>query len=115
MAEIKKSGASIMREWRVQRYTGALIALYVIGLLVALLVNGAPNAAQWHGLFGNVMFKLFTFAVLLALAYHALIGVLHVWPDYVKPAGAQNTLKYYSYAAAIAYAVWAVYILWIMK
>jgi succinate dehydrogenase / fumarate reductase membrane anchor subunit len=105
------AGKSMMREWKLQRYTGALIGAYCVGLLVALLVNGAPSAQQWHALFDNVAFKLVTLAVVLALCYHALIGVLHVWPDYVKHEGALKALTYYSYAAVALFAIWTLYIL----
>lgn len=108
------TGKATIREWKLQRYTGALIAAYVVVLLVLLLVHGAPNAAQWKALFSNGLFKVATFLVVLALCYHALIGVLHVWPDYVKPAAAQAALKFYSYVAVVVYAVWSIYILWVM-
>jgi succinate dehydrogenase / fumarate reductase membrane anchor subunit len=105
------SSKGVMREWKLQRYTGALIGVYALGLLLALIVNGAPTVVQWHGLFGNTLFKLVTLAVVLALCYHALIGVLHVWPDYVKPPGILKALNAYSHAAVGLYIVWCLYIL----
>jgi succinate dehydrogenase / fumarate reductase, membrane anchor subunit len=106
---------SIIREWKWQRYTAVLIALYTVFLVGALLIGGAPDFAQWKALFANTFFKLATLAVVLALCYHALVGVLHVWPDYVKPEGAQSALKIYSHVAVVAYAAWSIYILFGMK
>jgi succinate dehydrogenase hydrophobic membrane anchor protein len=83
--------------------------------LALLLVNGTPNAAQWQALFGNVGFKLATLLALIATAYHGLVGAMHVWPDYVKSRAVLAVLNAYSWIAAAAIVLWAVYILFGMK
>ena len=74
-------------------------------------VNGAPNAAQWQGLFAHTGFKLATLLALVATAYHGLVGALHVWPDYVKNRAVLAVLNAYTWVVAGAVVLWSVYIL----
>lgn len=105
------TSSKFISEWWLQRISALLIAAYVVLVLVLLLVNGAPNAAQWQHLFANTGFKLATLLAILATAYHGLIGAMHVWPDYVKNRAVLAVLNAYSWVAAAAVALWAVYIL----
>jgi succinate dehydrogenase / fumarate reductase, membrane anchor subunit len=109
------SSKSGIQDWWLQRISAVIIAAYVLLLLALLLVNGTPNATQWHALFANTAFKAFTLLTLIATFYHGLIGVLHVWPDYVKNAATRATLNAFSWLAAIAYALYAVHILFGLK
>jgi succinate dehydrogenase / fumarate reductase, membrane anchor subunit len=109
------SGKSFTQEWWLQRISAVVVALYVLLVIALLLVNGAPNYAQWQALFANNGFKAFTLLALIATFYHGLIGVLHVWPDYVNNAMVRAALNAYSWLAAGAYALWAIYILFGMK
>jgi succinate dehydrogenase / fumarate reductase, membrane anchor subunit len=109
------SGKSFTQEWWLQRISATIIALYVLLVIALLLVKGAPNYAQWQALFANTVFKAFTLLALIATFYHGLIGVLHVWPDYVKNAMVRSTLNAYSWIAAVGYGIYAVYILFLTK
>ncbi|MGL4233519.1 MAG: succinate dehydrogenase, hydrophobic membrane anchor protein [Casimicrobium sp.] len=109
------SGKSFTQEWWLQRISAVIIALYVLLAIVLLLVNGTPNYAQWQALFANNAFKAFTLLALIATFYHGLIGVLHVWPDYVKNAMVRSTLNAYSWIAAFGYGVYAIYFLFFSR
>jgi succinate dehydrogenase / fumarate reductase, membrane anchor subunit len=109
------SGKSFTQEWWLQRISAVVIAVYAFLVIALLLINGTPNYAQWQSLFANTAFKAFTLLALIATFYHGLIGVLHVWPDYVKNAMVRSALNAYSWLAAVAYALWAIYILFGMK
>jgi succinate dehydrogenase / fumarate reductase, membrane anchor subunit len=109
------SGKSFTQEWWLQRISAVIIALYVLLVIVLLLVNGTPNYAQWQALFANNAFKAFTLLALIATFYHGLIGVLHVWPDYVKNAMVSSALNAFSWLAAGGYSLYAIYILFVAK
>jgi succinate dehydrogenase / fumarate reductase, membrane anchor subunit len=109
------ASTKFISEWWLQRISALVVAAYVFLLLVLLLIHGTPNAAQWHGLFGNIGFKLATLLAIIATAYHGLVGALHVWPDYVKNRAVLAVLNAYTWLAAVAVAVWAVYILFGLK
>ncbi|TAG00619.1 MAG: succinate dehydrogenase, hydrophobic membrane anchor protein [Betaproteobacteria bacterium] len=109
------SNQSGIQDWWLQRISAGIIAAYVLLLIVLLLVNGTPNAAQWQALFANNAFKAFTLLALIATFYHGLIGVLHIWPDYIKNAATRATLNALSWLAAAGYALYAVYILFGLK
>ena len=64
------------------------MALYTLLLLGIALWNGGLDYALWRALFGNGAFKLATFLFMVALLYHAWIGVRDIYMDYVKPVGA---------------------------
>ncbi|MBS0314178.1 MAG: succinate dehydrogenase, hydrophobic membrane anchor protein [Burkholderiales bacterium] len=105
------TNSNYIHEWWLQRISAVIIAAYVLLVLALLLVSGAPNAAQWQALFAHGGFKLATLLALIAIAYHGLIGALHVWPDYVKNRALLAVLNAYSWLAAAATVLWAVYIL----
>lgn len=109
------SGKSFTQEWWLQRISATIVAAYVLLVVALLMIYGAPTYSQWQSLFANNAFKAATILALIATFYHGLIGVLHVWPDYVKNAMVRSTLNAYSWLAAAAYAVWAIYILFFLK
>jgi succinate dehydrogenase / fumarate reductase, membrane anchor subunit len=109
------SGKSFTQEWWLQRISATIIAIYVLLLIVLLVIYGAPNYSQWQSLFSNNGFKAFTLLALIATFYHGLIGVLHVWPDYVKNAMVSSALNAFSWLAAGGYTLYAIYILFGMK
>jgi succinate dehydrogenase / fumarate reductase, membrane anchor subunit len=109
------ASSKFISEWWLQRISAVLITAYIVLVLALLLVNGTPNAAQWQSLFGNTGFKLATLLAILATAYHGLVGALHVWPDYVKNRAVLAVLNAYTWVAAAAVTLWAVYILFGMN
>jgi succinate dehydrogenase / fumarate reductase, membrane anchor subunit len=109
------SGKSFTQEWWLQRISATIIAIYVLLLIALLVIYGAPNHSQWQSLFSNNGFKALTLLALIATFYHGLIGVLHVWPDYVKNAMVSSALNAFSWLAAGGYALYAIYILFGMK
>ena len=56
--------------------------------------------------------KVLTLVALLALLYHAWIGVKDIWLDYVKPVWVRLTLQTLTVLWLLACAVWSVQILW---
>jgi succinate dehydrogenase / fumarate reductase membrane anchor subunit len=100
------------KDWLVQRVTAVVMAAYTILVLGLALWNGGIDYALWKALFARGAWKLATFVFMLALCWHAWIGVRDIWMDYVKPVGARLTLEVLTVLALAAYVGWTVQILW---
>src|SRR5690606_19856524 len=102
-----------VRDWIVQRATAVIITLFTLAVLAQLLFTRGPIGYDvWAGIFSSQWMKTLTFAVIVALAWHAWVGVRNVWMDYVKPAGLRETLHVLSIAWLVACAGWGVQVLW---
>jgi succinate dehydrogenase / fumarate reductase membrane anchor subunit len=99
-------------DWLLQRMTALVMAAYTVLLLVIVLWNGGLDYALWTALFGNTAWKLATFLFMVALLYHAWIGVRDIYMDYVKPVGARLALQALSVLALVGYLGWTLAILW---
>jgi succinate dehydrogenase / fumarate reductase membrane anchor subunit len=102
-----------LRDWLAQRVTAIAMAIYTVVLLVLFLTAGSFSYEAWAGLFAMTWFKLMTFSVLVALFYHAWVGIRDVWMDYVT----HNVgLRLFFQVATILWLVacvgWTAQILW---
>mgnify|MGYP003337915268 CR=1 FL=1 len=70
-----------LRDWLAQRVTAALIALFTLVLLLQVVLGrGEIGYDKWAGIFSSQWMKALTFAVILALIYHAWIGLRDITP-----------------------------------
>jgi succinate dehydrogenase / fumarate reductase membrane anchor subunit len=100
------------KDWLAQRVTAVVMAVYTLLVLGIALWNGGVDYALWKALFANGAWKLATFVFMLALCWHAWIGVRDIWMDYVKPVGLRLALEALTVLALAAYVGWTVQILW---
>lgn len=101
------------RDWLAQRITAILITVFTVILLLRVLFSSGPIGYEsWAGIFAGQGMKALTFAVFLALAYHAWIGMRNIWMDYVKPAGLRLVLHAIAIVWLLACLGWAVQVLW---
>jgi succinate dehydrogenase / fumarate reductase membrane anchor subunit len=101
-----------MRDWLSQRVTATLMALFTLVLLVQVLMPGEMGYDKWAGIFSAQWMKVLTFAVFVALAWHAWVGVRDIWMDYVKPVGVRLVLQVATIVWLIGCTGWAVQVLW---
>lgn len=102
-----------LRDWLAQRVTGLLMALFTIVVLAQLLLTkGAIGYDKWAGIFSAQWMKTLTFSVIVALAFHAWIGMREIFMDYVKPAGTRLLLQTFAIVWLVGCAGWAVQVLW---
>ncbi len=102
-----------MRDWLSQRVTAALMALFTLILLAQVLLTPGPLGYDgWAGIFAPQWMKVLTFVVIIALAWHAWVGVRDIWMDYVKPVGVRLLLQVLTIVWLIGCAGWAVQVLW---
>ena len=101
-----------LRDWLAQRVTALLMAIFTLVVLVQLLLPGELGYDRWAGIFAAQWMKVLTFAVIVALAYHAWVGVRDILMDYVKPVGTRLALHVLSLIWLVGCSGWAVQVLW---
>jgi len=102
-----------LRDWLAQRVTACLMALFTVILLVQVIFSKGPlNYDKWAGIFHGQCMKFLTFVVIVALLYHAWIGVRDIWMDYIKPVWVRLSLQVLSIVWLVGCAGWAVQVLW---
>jgi succinate dehydrogenase / fumarate reductase membrane anchor subunit len=99
-----------LRDWLSQRITAVVITLYT-ALLIGLFVwHGGVDYAGWRAAFDNGAFRVATFLFLVAVYYHAWVGVRNLSMDYVKRTGVRLILYVLWIVAPLIYCVLAVQI-----
>ena len=102
-----------VRDWLVQRVTAAIIVLFTLALILSVLLTSGPlNYDSWAGIFAPQWMKFLTFVTVLALSWHAWVGVRDIWMDYIKPAGLRLALHVFTIAWLAGCAGWAIQVLW---
>ena len=101
-----------LRDWLAQRITAMVIGVYAVVLFALALATSEPGYGGWAGIFSATWMKVFTLLTVLALIYHAWVGVRDIWMDYVKPVGVRLGLQIVTILWLIGCGVWAVEILW---
>jgi succinate dehydrogenase / fumarate reductase membrane anchor subunit len=101
-----------MRDWLMQRITALLMALFTLAVIVQVLMPGEMGYDKWAGIFAAQWMKLFTFVVVLALAWHAWAGMRDILMDYVHSVGARLLLQVATIIWLVGCAGWAMQVLW---
>ena len=95
-----------------QRLTAVVLTAFMLFLALRLLFGGPLGYDGWAAIFVPLWMKIVTLVALLALLYHAWIGVRDIWLDYVKPTGTRLALQTLTVLWLVFCAVWSVQILW---
>ena len=102
-----------VRDWLVQRATAVLMALFTLVLLACVIFSKGPIGYDlWAGIFSSQWMKVLTLSIIVALAWHAWVGVRNVWMDYIKPAGLRLTLQVFTIVWLVACTGWGIQVLW---
>jgi succinate dehydrogenase / fumarate reductase membrane anchor subunit len=101
-----------MRDWLSQRVTAVLMALFTLVLVVQLLLPGPLGYDKWAGIFAAQWMKVLTFATLVALGWHAWVGMRDIWMDYIKSVGLRLALQVATIVWLVGCMGWAVQVLW---
>lgn len=101
-----------MRDWLAQRITGVILAVYAVVLVVLCLSTRELSYGSWAALFAEPWMKVVTLLAMLALIYHAWVGVRDIYMDYIKPTGIRLSLQVLTILLLIGYAAWGLVILW---
>ena len=79
------SGYSGMWAWLIQRFSGIYIGLFVVVVTLLVLAGGELSAARWQGLFVSPLMQAAAAVFIVALLFHAWIGLRDVVLDYIHP------------------------------
>ena len=74
-----------LRDWLIQRVSAVILTVYTLGIVIFLACHTQLDYSTWHSLFAQWWMKIATLFVLLALVYHAWVGMWTIVTDYVKP------------------------------
>ena len=99
-------------DWLIQRLTAVVMAVYTWLVLGIALWNGGIDYRLWTGLFAHDGFRLASFLFMVALLYHAWIGVRDILMDYIKPVGVRLLLETMTVVVLVAYLGWTIRLLW---
>jgi succinate dehydrogenase / fumarate reductase, membrane anchor subunit len=99
------------RDWLVQRISAVVIGLYLLLILFYLLENQPLYFAQWRHFFDGALVKIATLVTLVAVLWHAWIGLWTVITDYIKKPGLRLALLSLVIILLLAYVFWGVEIL----
>ena len=101
------------RDWLAQRVTAIVMTLFTFAVLAQVLFSRGPiGYDKWAGIFASQWMKVLTFVNVVALLWHAWVGMRDVWMDYIKPVGIRLTLQVATIAWLVGCAGWAVQVLW---
>jgi succinate dehydrogenase / fumarate reductase membrane anchor subunit len=120
MAQIEKIGSKRvvvgahygLRDWLAQRATAAIMAIYTIILLGWFFAAHDFSYEGWASIFAVQWMKLATFVTMLAVFYHAWVGIRDIWMDYIKPVGLRLVLQVLTIVWLLGCAGYAAQILW---
>jgi succinate dehydrogenase / fumarate reductase, membrane anchor subunit len=101
-----------MRDWLAQRITAAVMAVYTVIMVVALLVSKPYSYGAWRDLFAQGWMRVATLLFAVSLAWHAWVGVRDILMDYIKPDGIRLGLQVVSVLLIAVYVGWTIQILW---
>jgi succinate dehydrogenase / fumarate reductase membrane anchor subunit len=101
-----------LRDWLAQRVTAVVMAAYLIVFGACAVFVLPPGYEAWAGLSAPLWMKVATLVVILALVYHAWVGMREIFMDYVKPTWIRLSAYVLTILWLAACAVWSVQILW---
>ncbi len=101
-----------LRGWLIQRVSAGVMAAYTL-LFVLILVFAPPaHYGAWQALFAHQAMKIASFLFLVSVFLHAWVGMRDILMDYAKPTGLRLALEVAVALTLLAYAGWALQILW---
>jgi succinate dehydrogenase / fumarate reductase, membrane anchor subunit len=97
-------------DWFVQRVTAVILAFYFGFILFYWLLHPGMTHASWQALLLGPLMRIAGVISMLALAWHAWIGIWTVLTDYVKSDAFRLFLQVLVWIALLGDAVWAIYL-----
>ena len=103
-----------LRDWLAQRITACIMAIFTVLLLAQVIFTSGPIGYDtWAGIFSSQWMKVLTFAVIVALLYHAWVGMRDITMDYVtSPVWLRLVLQIFIMIWLVGCAGWAIQVLW---
>lgn len=99
-------------EWIVQRVSAILIGIYTAFIFAFFFTHRPMRFPVWHLLFSHTAMKIATVVVLVAILWHAWIGLWTVLTDYIKNSSLRLLLEIGVILVLLSYLVWCLDALW---
>lgn len=99
-------------EWIVQRATAVLIGAYAIFICIFFLTHSPLSYIDWMALFTHTIMRVVTILVVLAILWHAWIGLWTVFTDYVKNGFIRLLLQIAVILLLASYFIWCLDAFW---
>ena len=102
------------RDWLAQRITACIMAIFTVLLLAQVIFTSGPIGYDtWAGIFSSQWMKVLTFAVIVALLYHAWVGMRDITMDYItSPVWLRLLVQVFTMVWLVGCAGWAIQVLW---
>lgn len=100
-----------LRDWIIQRLTAVYLAIYILLMSLCFLAHGTITFVDWVSLFHHTTFQVTTLVALLALCWHAWVGVWTIITDYINCPFLRMTVQAIVLLLLIAYFFWGIIIL----
>ena len=101
-----------LRDWLAQRITAVIMLVFTLLLILALVTLPKFDFWHWQAMWNMTLMRYAALLFLVALLYHAWVGVRNIVMDYIKDSGLRLTLYVVVILALICYGAWTVQILW---
>ena len=103
-----------LRDWLAQRITACIMAIFTVLLLAQVIFTSGPIGYDtWAGIFSSQWMKVLTFAVIVALLYHAWVGMRDITMDYItSPVWLRLLVQIFIKVWLVGCAGWAIQVLW---
>ena len=101
-----------LTDWLIQRLSAVVMIVYTALVLGIVLWTGGIEYPNWQALFAHGGFKLATFLFMVALLYHAWIGMRDIYMDYLKPVAVRLAFEAITVIVLIGYLGWTIQVLW---
>ncbi|MBP6558795.1 MAG: succinate dehydrogenase, hydrophobic membrane anchor protein [Burkholderiaceae bacterium] len=103
-----------LRDWLAQRITACIMAIFTVLLLAQVIFTSGPIGYDtWAGIFSSQWMKVLTFAVIVALLYHAWVGMRDITMDYItSPVWLRLLVQVFTMVWLVGCAGWAIQVLW---
>ena len=101
-----------LRDWLAQRITAVIMLFFTLLLILALVTLPKFDFWHWQAMWNMTLMRYAALLFLVALLYHAWVGVRNIVMDYIKDSGLRLTLYVVVILALICYGAWTVQILW---
>ncbi|OAI48897.1 hypothetical protein AYO45_03935 [Gammaproteobacteria bacterium SCGC AG-212-F23] len=112
MVKSLQSATGGLTDWLIQRVSAIVMVIYSLALLVFLVMHSGFGYAEWHDLFASFTMKIGTLLFVLALLWHAWIGIWTVLTDYVKCAVLNLCLQVFFVLGLVSCFFTAFLVLW---
>jgi len=100
-----------LRDWLVQRITAVMMVVYSL-FIAGYWLTHTLTYDSWTALFSGNLMRTVSLLFLLAVFYHAWIGIRDIVMDYVKPASIRLLIHVLVILVLLLYSIWSIQILW---